>query len=38
MPKFEDVYGERYLLLTTFTKDGKPKPTPVWGFPKGTSS
>lgn len=29
-PKFEDVYREKYLLLTTFTKDGRPKPTPIW--------
>jgi len=28
-PTFTDVYGEKYLLLTTFTKDGRPKPTPV---------
>ncbi|MGC7194424.1 PPOX class F420-dependent oxidoreductase, partial [Mycobacteroides abscessus subsp. abscessus] len=21
-PTFSDVYGEKYLLLTTFTKDG----------------
>ncbi|MEV5652112.1 PPOX class F420-dependent oxidoreductase [Nocardia sp. NPDC052254] len=34
-PTFDDVYGARYLLLTTFTKDGKPKPTPVWGVPEG---
>ncbi|WP_100520745.1 PPOX class F420-dependent oxidoreductase [Mycobacteroides abscessus] len=34
-PTFSDVYGEKYLLLTTFTKDGKPKPTPVWGVPEG---
>ncbi|TXI51217.1 PPOX class F420-dependent oxidoreductase [Mycolicibacter arupensis] len=32
-PAFSDVYREKYLLLTTFTKDGKPKPTPVWGVP-----
>ena len=25
-PTFKDVYDEKYLLLTTFTKDGKPKP------------
>jgi PPOX class probable F420-dependent enzyme len=24
-----------YLLLTTFTKDGRPKPTPIWGVPEG---
>ncbi|OBB98748.1 PPOX class F420-dependent enzyme [Mycobacterium sp. 852013-50091_SCH5140682] len=35
MPSFDDVYREKYLLLTTFTKDGKPKPTPVWGVPDG---
>ncbi|MET0450885.1 MAG: PPOX class F420-dependent oxidoreductase [Mycobacterium sp.] len=34
-PRFEGVFKERYLLLTTFTKDGKPKPTPVWGVPRG---
>jgi uncharacterized protein len=34
-PKFNDVYREKYLLLTTFTKDGKPKPTAVWGVPEG---
>jgi PPOX class probable F420-dependent enzyme len=32
-PTFDDVYREKYLLLTTFTKDGRPKPTPVWGVP-----
>ena len=34
-PIFEDVYREKYLLLTTFTKVGKPKPTAVWGVPDG---
>lgn len=34
-PTFADVYAEKYLLLTTFTKDGRPKPTPVWGVPDG---
>ncbi|WP_409426689.1 PPOX class F420-dependent oxidoreductase [Mycobacterium sp. SMC-11] len=34
-PAFSDVYRAKYLLLTTFTKDGKPKPTPVWGAPVG---
>ena len=34
-PTFSDVYDEKYLLLTTFTKDGKPKPTTVWGAPEG---
>ena len=35
MPDFDDVARERYLLLTTFTKDGTPKPTAVWGVPEG---
>jgi hypothetical protein len=33
--RLQDVYDEKYLLLTTFTKDGKPKPTTVWGVPEG---
>ena len=32
---FDDVIKSKYVLLTTFTKDGKPKPTPVWGIPDG---
>jgi uncharacterized protein len=32
---FADVCKARYLLLTTFTKDGKPKPTPIWAAPDG---
>ena len=28
---FEDVARSKYLILTTFTKDGRPKPTKVWG-------
>ncbi|MCV7380304.1 PPOX class F420-dependent enzyme [Mycobacterium alsense] len=32
-PTFKDVIRSKYLLLTTFTKDGRPKPTPVWGVP-----
>jgi PPOX class probable F420-dependent enzyme len=35
VPTFAEVAKERYLLLTTFTKDGKPKPTAVWGVPDG---
>jgi uncharacterized protein len=27
---FADVAKAQYVLLTTFTKDGRPKPTPVW--------
>jgi hypothetical protein len=34
-PSFSDVYDETFLLLTTFTKDGKPKPTTAWGVPDG---
>ena len=34
-PTFADVARAKYLLLTTFTKDGRPKPTPVWGVPDG---
>ncbi len=32
---FKDVIASKYLLLTTFTKDGRPKPTPIWGVPHG---
>ena len=27
---FDTVTRAQYVLLTTFTKDGKPKPTPIW--------
>jgi hypothetical protein len=27
---FDDVSKARYVLLNTFTKDGRPKPTPLW--------
>jgi len=27
---FNDVSKAQYVLLTTFTKDGRPKPTPIW--------
>jgi PPOX class probable F420-dependent enzyme len=27
---FADVAKSEYILLTTFTKDGRPKPTAVW--------
>jgi hypothetical protein len=30
VPTFADVAKAKYVLLTTFTKDGRPKPTPVW--------
>ena len=29
-PTFADIANARYVLLTTFTKDGRPKPTPIW--------
>jgi uncharacterized protein len=32
---FDDVARSKYLLLTTFTKDGRPKPTTVWGVREG---
>lgn len=27
---FDDVSRAKYVSLTTFTKDGRPKPTPIW--------
>ena len=32
---FQDGIKSKYLLLTTFTKDGRPKPTAIWGVPEG---
>jgi PPOX class probable F420-dependent enzyme len=32
---FADVAKAKYILLTTFTKDGRPKPTAVWAVPDG---
>jgi uncharacterized protein len=29
-PTFADLAKTQYILLTTFTKDGRPKPTPIW--------
>ncbi|MGH3524328.1 MAG: PPOX class F420-dependent oxidoreductase [Mycobacterium sp.] len=34
-PTFADVAKAQYVQLTTFTKDGRPKPTPVWAAPDG---
>src|SRR6476646_8044717 len=34
-PTFADIAGSEYILLTTFTKDGRPKPTPIWAAPSG---
>ncbi len=32
---FDDLAKAQYILLTTFTKDGKPKPTPIWAAADG---
>ena len=29
-PTFADLAKAQYILLTTFTKDGRPKSTPIW--------
>jgi PPOX class probable F420-dependent enzyme len=34
-PSFHDVAKAQYVLLTTFTKDGRPKPTPIWAANDG---
>ncbi|OBK28713.1 PPOX class F420-dependent enzyme [Mycobacterium asiaticum] len=34
-PTFADLAKARYLLLTTFTKDGRPKPVPIWAAADG---
>jgi PPOX class probable F420-dependent enzyme len=34
-PTFDEVSKAKYVLLTTFTKDGRPKPTPIWIAPDG---
>jgi uncharacterized protein len=34
-PSFADVAKAQYVLLTTFTKDGRPKATPVWAASDG---
>lgn len=28
-----DIGDEKYVMLTTFTKDGRAKPTPIWVVP-----
>ena len=35
VPTFADVAKAQYVLLTTFTKDGRPKPTAIWGANDG---
>jgi uncharacterized protein len=32
---FAEVGQARYVLLTTFTRDGRPKSTPIWVAPDG---
>jgi uncharacterized protein len=32
---FADVAKSVYIRLTTFTKDGRPKPTAIWAAPDG---
>jgi uncharacterized protein len=32
---FADVAKSDYILLTTFTKDGRPKPSAIWAAPDG---
>lgn len=34
-PTFADFAKAQYILLTTFTKDGRPKPTPIWAAVDG---
>ena len=34
-PTFADLAKSQYVLLTTFTKDGRPKPTPIWAAADG---
>jgi PPOX class probable F420-dependent enzyme len=32
-PTFAEITKAEFILLTTFTKDGRPKPTAVWAAP-----
>jgi PPOX class probable F420-dependent enzyme len=34
-PTFDEITKAKYILLTTFTRDGKPKPTAIWAAPDG---
>jgi PPOX class probable F420-dependent enzyme len=36
MATLEQLGSEKYLLLTTFRKDGRAVPTPLWVVPDGT--
>jgi len=33
-PTFDDVCAAKYVLLTTYTKDGRAKPAAVWAAPE----
>ncbi|MGH3723413.1 MAG: PPOX class F420-dependent oxidoreductase [Mycobacterium sp.] len=33
-PTFNEVSAAKYVSLTTFTKDGRPKPAAVWAAPE----
>ncbi|AKK27738.1 PPOX class F420-dependent oxidoreductase [Mycobacterium sp. EPa45] len=35
---FAEVVNAKYISLTTFTKDGRPKPTAVWVVPDGDAA
>lgn len=32
---FDEVAQSKFILLTMFTKDGRPKSTPIWAAPDG---
>jgi uncharacterized protein len=34
-PTFDEIAKAKHILLTTFTKDGRPKPTAIWAAPDG---
>lgn len=34
-PTFAEIAGSEFVLLTTFTRDGRAKPTAVWAAPVG---
>ena len=34
-PTLADLAKSQYILLTTFTKDGRPKPVPIWAAADG---
>lgn len=34
-PTFAEIAKSDYILLTTFTKDGRPKPTAIWAAAAG---